>query len=50
MLVVKTRSSLARRAMERIREIHPYQVPEAVLIRIESGLDAYLEWIERETK
>ncbi len=31
----------------KIRELHPYEVPEIVSIRIESGHAPYLNWIEQ---
>jgi periplasmic divalent cation tolerance protein len=30
----------------RIRELHPYEVPEIVSVRIEAGLLDYVRWIE----
>ena len=31
----------------RIRELHPYEVPEIVSLRIDSGHTDYLRWIEQ---
>jgi periplasmic divalent cation tolerance protein len=31
----------------RIRELHPYEVPEIISIRIDSGNTEYLRWIEQ---
>lgn len=31
----------------RIRELHPYEVPEIISLRISNGLPAYLNWIEQ---
>lgn len=41
----KTRLSALK---ERIRELHPYEVPEIVAIRIQDGDGEYLRWIEAE--
>jgi periplasmic divalent cation tolerance protein len=30
----------------RIRELHPYEVPEIIAIRIQDGLAAYMRWID----
>ena len=30
---------------ERIRELHPYEVPEVIAVPIESGQREYLTWI-----
>jgi len=31
----------------RIRELHPYEVPEIISVRIDSGHTDYLRWIEQ---
>jgi periplasmic divalent cation tolerance protein len=31
----------------RVRELHPYQVPEIISVRIDSGNTEYLRWIEQ---
>jgi periplasmic divalent cation tolerance protein len=31
----------------RIRELHPYEVPEIVSFRMDSGLIEYIRWIEQ---
>jgi periplasmic divalent cation tolerance protein len=43
----KTRLSALK---QRIRELHPYEVPEIVAIRIQDGDVDYLKWIETEVK
>ncbi|XHR28096.1 MAG: divalent-cation tolerance protein CutA [Chthoniobacteraceae bacterium] len=30
----------------RLKELHPYEVPEILVLRPEGGLPAYLRWIE----
>jgi periplasmic divalent cation tolerance protein len=30
---------------QRLRALHPYEVPEIVALEIEAGLPAYLDWI-----
>lgn len=34
----------------KIRELHPYDVPEIVALPIAHGLPAYLDWLQAETK
>jgi periplasmic divalent cation tolerance protein len=34
---------------ERVRELHPYEVPEFVVLPIIDGNDAYLRWIGEST-
>jgi periplasmic divalent cation tolerance protein len=31
----------------RIRELHPYKVPEIIAVRIDAGLADYLRWIDQ---
>jgi periplasmic divalent cation tolerance protein len=45
---LKTTKSRLSALTKRIRELHPYQVPEIVAIPIQDGDDAYLRWIEAE--
>jgi len=50
LLIMKTRSDLIPELTEKIKEIHPYQVPEILTFRIMEGNPDYLEWIAKETK
>lgn len=49
-LFIKTKASLYSELEERIRQIHPYQVPEILGLPIEKGSASYLNWLEKETK
>ena len=49
LLVVKTRSVLATRVAGRIRELHSYELPEAIVLPIDGGAADYLAWIADET-
>ena len=49
LLVMKTRESLYPRVMERLREIHPYEVPEILAVPVWGGFRPYLEWVLGET-
>ncbi len=49
LLLIKTRRQLVERVIERIRELHPYEVPEAVVLPIEAGSADYLAWLSAET-
>ncbi len=49
LLLIKTRTVLFERAIARIREIHPYTVPEIVGTPFLAGLPAYLDWIAGNT-
>jgi periplasmic divalent cation tolerance protein len=43
---VKTRAALVTRAIARLRELHPYENPCAVELKLARGLPAYLDWID----
>ncbi len=46
LLIVKTREDLAQRVIESIKELHSYEVPEALVVPVERGLETYLRWID----
>jgi periplasmic divalent cation tolerance protein len=48
-LIVKTRSELIPRVIERVRELHTYQCPCVVSWPIAAGNPEYLKWIGEET-
>lgn len=45
LVVLKTVASCVHRMMERLVELHPYDVPEALVLPVEAGSAAYLEWV-----
>jgi periplasmic divalent cation tolerance protein len=49
LMLVKTRRHLAEAVIARIRELHSYEVPEAVVIPVEGGSAPYLAWLAEET-
>lgn len=50
LLLVKTRTSLLERLIARVRELHPYEVPEVVALPIIGGSEDYLAWLGEETR
>ena len=48
LLLVKTSKEASEAAMELIRDIHSYEVPEIIAVPITAGLPAYLEWLSAE--
>ena len=48
--VVKTRPELFDRLEARVRELHPYQVPEILAFAVEEGSAPYLAWLRASTK
>jgi len=49
-LLVKTKAELADEVIERVKELHSYEVPCIVSLPIEKGNPDYLKWIEESTK
>jgi periplasmic divalent cation tolerance protein len=43
---LKTTSARLHRLQSRIRELHPYEVPEIVAVALVDGNPEYLKWIE----
>lgn len=48
-LLIKTTRAAYPRLEQRLRECHPYELPEILAIPVEHGLPDYLQWIARET-
>ena len=48
-LIAKTRETLAQALINRVRELHTYEVPCIVVLPITAGLPAFLRWIDDET-
>lgn len=49
LLVIKTRADRVPALADRLRALHPYDVPELVVLPVVGGLAGYLEWIRTET-
>lgn len=50
LLLIKTRRENVPRLKERLPELHPYQVPELVVVPVEDGLAPYCRWVMDETR
>ncbi len=50
LLVVKTSTKKLDLLIRRIKELHSYEVPEIIALRVERGLPAYLKWLEESLK
>jgi periplasmic divalent cation tolerance protein len=46
LLLIKTTLDRFPELRKRIRELHPYQVPEIICLSIDQGLPEYLQWID----
>ncbi len=50
LLVIKTRRTLVDDIMDKLRESHPYDVPELIALEVLDGSPDYLRWIRAETE
>ena len=46
LLIIKTEKSKVNEIIERIKEVHSYDLPEIIALPIVAGYDKYLEWVE----
>jgi len=49
-LLIKTTKEAYSKLEEKIKEIHPYKIPEIIALPILKGSEEYLGWIDRETQ
>lgn len=49
-VLIKTARERILSLWERVRELHPYEVPEFVVLSIVDGNDAYLRWVGESTR
>ncbi len=49
-LLAKTRAELANEVISRVKELHSYEVPCAIVLPLEKGSPDFLEWISQSTK
>jgi periplasmic divalent cation tolerance protein len=47
LLVLKTERRLVTAMKDRLPALHPYQVPELLVLPVEDGLGPYLDWIAK---
>jgi len=45
LLIIKTSADRYPEVRDAIRVLHSYQLPECIVLGIEDGSDAYLEWL-----
>jgi periplasmic divalent cation tolerance protein len=48
-VVIKTSHDRVPALWDRIRELHPYEVPEFLVLPVYDGSDAYLRWLGEAT-
>jgi periplasmic divalent cation tolerance protein len=44
-LLIKTTADLVERLESRIKQLHPYEVPEFLVVQADSGSAAYVAWV-----
>ncbi|WP_297527733.1 divalent-cation tolerance protein CutA [Thiohalobacter sp.] len=47
LLLIKTRADRFGQLAARIRQLHPYELPEIVAVPLNEGPPEYLDWIDR---
>jgi len=50
LMILKTTEDRLPQLIHRIKELHPYEVPEVIAFAIEHGYPPYLEWIVSQTR
>ena len=50
LLVAKIKTSLFKELEKAVKKLHSYDVPEIILLPIENGSNAYLDWINQVTR
>jgi len=50
LMIAKTTATRVEELRVRLVDIHPYEVPEVVAVRLADGHDAYLRWIAAATR
>ena len=49
-VIIKTTRDRLNALWDRVRELHPYEVPEFIVLSIADGNEAYLKWVGESTK
>src|SRR2546427_11318479 len=47
LLLIKTTAARSAQVCQKISELHSYELPECLVVVIESGSSPYLRWIEK---
>ncbi len=50
LMVIKTTAHRFESLKGRVRELHPYDVPEIIALPVLAGWDPYLDWVRKETE
>ena len=44
-VLIKTKAANVAALEKRVKELHPYEVPEFIVLAIDAGSPAYLSWL-----
>ena len=50
LLIAKTHAERVAALAARVRALHPYELPEVVVLPVSDGSDAYLRWVVAESR
>ena len=50
LLLLKTPKRNASRLLKRVRELHPYEVPEILVLPVAQAYQPYADWVLREAR
>lgn len=50
LLIMKTKTSLADAVIQALKSMHPYEVPEIIVLPVIAGHLPYLAWVQEETR
>lgn len=49
-LTIKTTRARVPAVYERLKALHPYEVPEFLIVPVLGGLQSYMEWVREQTR
>lgn len=50
LLIIKTEKSVIDELIRILTDIHPYEVPEVIVLPVEAGFSGYLDWVAGEIR
>lgn len=50
LLIIKTRLNAFEAVRDSIKELHSYELPECIMLEVSKGSEAYLNWIDENTR
>lgn len=50
LLLIKTQATRLDALTRRLRELHPYELPEVLAVEASTGLPEYLDWVAQQTR